>query len=320
MLVHLRLNLPADLTDRVRDCLEDSGCTLNLAVHDGVSLRPQGDVLECDVAREAVNDLLEALADLGVGERGGIVVSDVESAPFTAARELEQRLPGDPADAIIWDAVLDEAEGGAVPTVSSLVFLVLAVTLASVAVITDSSILVVGAMVVGPEFAIVAALCVGLVFGRWSWVGKGFVLLLASFAFAIGVVAVLALLARVFGLVTPAMVTAPRPQTGFIWHPDVWSFVVALVAGTVGVLALSLQKTSTMVGVFISVTTVPAAGNLALGLAMGVPSEIVGSATQLGLNLGGMVLAGSVFLAFQRAAWVPVVARVETLLHGARSR
>jgi hypothetical protein len=33
-----------------------------------------------------------------------------------------------------------------------------------------------------------------------------------------------------------------------------------------------------------------------------------------------MVLAGSVFLAFQRAAWVPVVARVETLLHGARSR
>jgi uncharacterized hydrophobic protein (TIGR00271 family) len=320
MLVHLRLNLPADLTDRVRDCLEDSGCTLNLAVHDGVSLRPQGDVLECDVAREAVNDLLEALADLGVGERGGIVVSDVESAPFTAARELEQRLPGDPADAIIWDAVLDEAEGGAVPTVSSLVFLVLAVTLASVAVITDSSILVVGAMVVGPEFAIVAALCVGLVFGRWSWVGKGFVLLLASFALAIGVVAVLALLARVFGLVTPAMVTAPRPQTGFIWHPDVWSFVVALVAGTVGVLALSLQKTSTMVGVFISVTTVPAAGNLALGLAMGVPSEIVGSATQLGLNLGGMVLAGSVFLAFQRAAWVPVVARVETLLHGARSR
>ncbi len=319
MLVHLRLNVPSSLTDEVRDCLADSGCTLNLAVHEGVSLSPVGDVLECDVAREGVNGLLQSLADLGVGEKGGIAVTDVESAPFAAARELEQRLPGDPADAIIWDAVLDEAEQGAVPTLSYLVFLVLAVTLAAIAVVTDSPILVVGAMVVGPEFAVIAALCVGLVFGRWSWASKGFVLLVASFAFAIGVVCVLALIARGLGLVTPAMVTAPRPQTDFIWHPDVWSFVVALVAGTVGVLALSLHKTSTMVGVFISVTTVPAAGNLALGLAMGVPSEILGSTAQLGLNLGSMVLAGSLFLAFQRVAWEPAVARVEALLHGARS-
>ena len=319
MLVHVRLNTPADLTDQVRECLDDSGCTVNLAVHEGVSLSPEGDVVECDVAREGINDVLRSLADLGVGERGGIALSDVESAPFAAARELEQQLPGDPADAIIWDAVLDDAEEGSVPTVSYLCFLVLAVTLASVAVITDSSILVVGAMVVGPEFAVVAALCVGLVFERWSWVSRGFVLLVASFLFAVGVVAVLALVARAFGLVTPAMVTAPRPQTGFIWQPDVWSFVVAMVAGTVGVLALSLQKTSTMVGVFISVTTVPAAGNLALGLAMWETGEIVGSATQLGLNLAGMVLAGSLFLAFQRVAWAPVVARVEKLLHGART-
>ena len=65
------------------------------------------------------------------------------------------------------------------------------------------------------------------------------------------------------------MVTRPRPNTGFIWHPDMWSFMVALVAGAAGVLALAIEKTSTMVGVFISVTTVPAAGNLALGLAVG---------------------------------------------------
>lgn len=319
MLVHLRLNVPSDLTDEVRDCLADSGCALNLSVHEGASLSPQGDVLECDAAREGVNGLLRALADLGVGEKGGIAVTDIESAPFAAARELEQRLPGDPADAIIWDQVLDDAEEGSVPTVSYLVFLMMAVTLAAIAVITDSPILVVGAMVVGPEFAVVAALCVGVVFARWSWVGKGFVLLLASFAFAIACVALVALVGRAFGIVTPEMITRPRPQTGFIWHPDLWSFVVALVAGTAGVLALTLHKTSTMVGVFISVTTVPAAGNLALGLAMWERSEILGSLAQLGINFGGMVLAGSVFLAFQRVAWEPVVARVESLLHGARS-
>ena len=46
------------------------------------------------------------------------------------------------------------------------------------------------------------------------------------------------------------------------------------LAGAAGVLALAIQKTATMVGVFISVTTVPAAGNLALGLALGEPGEI----------------------------------------------
>ena len=117
-------------------------------------------------------------------------------------------------------------------------------------------------------------------------------MLLGSFAAAVLVVALLTLALRALGLVGVSDITAARPQTDFIFRPDIWSFVVALVAGTVGALALSLGKTSAMVGVFISVTTVPAAGNLALGLALWVPTEITGSLSQLGLNLAGMYLAG----------------------------
>ena len=52
-----------------------------------------------------------------------------------------------------------------------MIFLVLAVILAAIAVITDSAVLVVGAMVVGPEFAAVAAASAGIVLlrGAWSW-------------------------------------------------------------------------------------------------------------------------------------------------------
>ena len=112
------------------------------------------------------------------------------------------------------------------------------------------------------------------------------------------------------------MVTRPRPSTDFIWHPDMWSFVVALVAGAAGVLAMAIQKTATMVGVFISVTTVPAAGNLALAVAMWVPQEMGGAATQLAVNLTGMLVAGSLTLLVQRTVWrrVPNTApRVGTL-------
>ena len=60
---------------------------------------------------------------------------------------------------------------------------------------------------------------------------------------------------------------------------------------------------------FISVTTVPAAGNVALGLAFGASAEIWGSAAQLLLNLSGMALAGWATLAFQQAAWSRMSAR-----------
>jgi len=68
-----------------------------------------------------------------------------------------------------------------------------------------------------------------------------------------------------------------------------------------------------MVGVFISVTTVPAAGNMALGIATGETSEIAGSASQLGVNLLGMVLAGTIVLALQRLLWHRVMAHTERL-------
>ncbi|MGH3361858.1 MAG: DUF389 domain-containing protein [Nocardioides sp.] len=303
MLVHLRLTVPHDLAAQVRAALVDRECATNLVVHEGASVDPEGDLIECDVAREKASEVLDELSDLGLDERGGIVVISPSSTPFTRARELEADAPGDPDDAVIWDAVQDVAEAASRPTLSFHIFLVLAIILAAIAVITDSAVLVVGAMVVGPEFGAIAAVCAGLVFLRGDLVLAGLKLLLFAFVFAIAVVTALALVAHATGLITDEMVSRPRPQTGFIWHPDRWSFLVALVAGTAGVLALSTEKTATMVGVLISVTTVPAAGNLALGLATWETGEILGSLAQLGANVGGMILAGTVFLAVQRRTW-----------------
>ena len=313
MLVHFRLTVPADLTPRVRDHLVSRSWTTNVVVLVGVAVDPVGDVLECDVAREKAGVLLTSLEELGVAERGGIAISTPTGTPFAAARRLEAAAPGHPDDAVIWEAVQAEAEDGAQPTVSYLVFLVLAVLLAAIAVITDSAILVVGAMVVGPEFSAIAAASVGIVLGRWGLVGRSLRLLVLSFAFAVAAVAVLALAARAVGVIEPVMVTRPRPSTDFIWHPDMWSFVVALVAGAAGVLAMAIQKTATMVGVFISVTTVPAAGNLALGLALGERSEIWGSLTQLGANIAGMLLAGTLVLAAMRRWWPALTVGAERL-------
>ena len=303
MLVHLRVTAPGPLTDKSLALLLGHDYITNVTLQRGASLDPVGDVVEADVAREEFNEVLEKLHRMGVGREGGILVQTPAATPFDEAARIEERAPGDPDDAVIWDSVLDQAAAGARPTVSYLLFLVMAVTLAAIAVILDSAILVVGAMVVGPEFSAVGAVAVGVAFGRWALVTRGLRLLVGGFIFAVLTVTVFALLARLTGLITLDMVTARRPETGFIWHPDQWSFIVAFIAGAAGALALSIEKASTMVGVFISVTTIPAAGNLALGLAFWTRHEIIGSAAQLTLNLTSMIVAGFLVLSYQRLFW-----------------
>ena len=199
--------------------------------------------------------------------------------------------------------VTDQAAADARPSWSYYAFLTLATMIAGVAVVLDSSVLVVGAMVVGPEFGAVAAVATGLALRRWRLVTGGLRLLVVGFALAIAITAAFALAARAAGWIDAGSLTAERPLTGFIWRPDRWSFVVALLAGTAGTLSLTAGRSNALVGVFISVTTVPAAGNLALALALWVPSEMGGAATQLAVNLCGMLLAGVATLLVQRTVW-----------------
>jgi len=308
VVVHFRLTSPVALTDPLVDVLRDRDWITNITRQDGAVIQPPGDLVECDVAREKAGELLRHLERLGVCADGGVVITTPTGAPFQRARELEAAAPGHPDDAVIWEAVEAQAEAGAVPTVSYVLFMVIAVALAAIAVLTDSAVLVVGAMVVGPEFTAVAAASAGIALRRPSLLGRGLQLLVYSFAFAVAVIAVLAFLAHLAGLIATADVTRARPSTGFIWHPDAWSFIVALLAGAAGALALAVSKTATMVGVFISVTTVPAAGNLALGLAFLNSREIQGSLGQLALNITGMVISGGIVLVLVRWTWPSITA------------
>ncbi len=306
MLVHLRLTVPPQLVDPVLALLVDNPVVTNLIRLPGACVEPPADLIEVDVAREAASSLLDDLAATGLDDAGGISLVPLTATPFRRAHEVEEAAAGDPDDAVVWDVIKAQAASGVRPTVTFHLFLVIAVMLAAIAVLTDSAILVVGAMVVGPEFATVAAICTGIVLGKKHLVANGIRLLVRSFAFAILVTAAVAWVGGLLGWIDAAMLLRPRPQTAFIWHPDGWSFAVAVLAGAAGVIALSAEKAQTMVGVFISVTTVPAAGNLALGLALGVPSEIGGSLSQLGLNIAGMLLAGTLTLLVQRFAWTRV--------------
>ena len=65
-------------------------------------------------------------------------------------------------------------------------------------------------------------------------------------------------------------------------------------------LSVDHQRSAALIGVFISVTTVPAAGFVAVALVLGEFEKAAGSALQLALNLVGIVAAAVAVLIFYR--------------------
>jgi uncharacterized hydrophobic protein (TIGR00271 family) len=303
VLVHLRIATPADRTDTVRELVAACRGTAHLAVLPGASVLPPGDLVLAEVARESADQLITDLRDLGIDRDGAISIDGVDAAVSARAERAEKAAPGDGSDAVVWEQVVRTVDAESSLSVSYLAFLTIATMLAAIAVVTDSAVLVVGAMVLGPEFTPLAGIALGAVHRRAGLARTGAVSVVVGFLVAIALVTVAALLARAGGWVDVGVLTRDRPQTGFITSPDKWSFVVAVLAGIAGTLSLTAAKSSALVGVFISVTTVPAAGAMALGVAFGSGAAVARAGTQLGVNLGGIVLAAAVTLVLQRALW-----------------
>ncbi|MBF6350224.1 DUF389 domain-containing protein [Nocardia flavorosea] len=319
-MLHLRVMSPADLTEDVLGVLESDDAVSGLAVLRGSAVRPAGDVILADLAREAANDIVERLRATGLHHHGSIELEPVQTWMSLSGYLAEIRTPGYSADSVVWADVTQRSYEETELNWTYLSFMTLATILAGIAIVTDSQILVIGAMVLGPEFGAIAALGVALVRRRPALLGRAVGTLVAGFVAAIFLAFVAALGARLLGWISLDVVTGERPETAFIYTPDKWSFVVALIAAAAGVLALTSAKSGAMVGVFISVTTVPAAGNIALGLAFGAWSSVWGSTLQLVVNLAGMALAGWATLALQDVVWSRVSLRRTRTEERARRR
>ena len=319
MLLQLRVTVPADRTDQVRALFEGDPGTAHLAVLPGASVSPAGDLVLADVARESADGLVAALRELRVHEDGGIAITSVDTAVSSAARAAEDRAPGDGSDAVVWEQVIRSTDADSALSVSYLAFMTIATMLAGIAIINDSAILTVGAMVLGPEFAPLAALAVAVVHGRPAGARRAGATLVLGFVLAIAITAAATLVGRLLGWFGPELLSADRAQTGFITSPDRWSLVVAVLAGVAGVLSLTSSKSGALVGVFISVTTVPAAADMAISLALGGRAEFTSAAVQLGINLAGILVAAIATLGLQGLIWQRVPGAVPRMDRVVRS-
>jgi uncharacterized hydrophobic protein (TIGR00271 family) len=302
--VHLRIVAAPELAEPALELLHNSASVCNVVHLAGVARRPDGDVILCDVAREDASVIIDDLRELEIPKTGSISMDYIDTQISDAAERAEEEAPGLPGDAVVWEDVESRTSESTELSVSFVAFMVLATLIAAVGILLDQPILIIGAMVVGPEFGPLAGLAVAIVELRGGLVRRSITALAVGFPVAIGITFVATLIIKETGLAPDDFAAENLELTGFISQPDFFSFFVAYIAGTAGVLSLTSAKSGALIGVLISVTTIPAAANIGVATAYGDGDEAAGAAAQLGLNLFALVLAGVVTLFIQRRLYV----------------
>ena len=299
-MVHLRIVAPHEAAARAAELLEASPSVSSVVVLEGAARRPEGDLILCDVAREDASVIIDDLRELDIPATGSISLDAIDTQISEAAKLAEKHAPGLASDAVIWEDVENRSQEMTELSATFVAFMVLSMLIAAVGILLDQPILIVGAMVVGPEFGPLAGLCVALVELRRPLVRRSLTALLTGFPIGIAVTVVATLLFDAVNVIPEDFDPTDHPLTGFISNPDFFSVFVAFVAGIAGVLSLTSAKSGALIGVLISVTTIPAAANIGVASALGEWGEAGGAAAQLGLNLVSIVLAGVSTLYLQR--------------------
>src|SRR3954468_4357210 len=302
-MLHLRLITPAEKTDDVVRLIDKTVGATHLVVMPGPARSPAGDVVMCDVAREAGDELIGELRKLDLDKTGSIAVENIDLLLSERADKAEDDAPGEGVDAVLWEQLTDATHEESTLSITYLAFITLATMIAACGVVLDNAILIVGAMAVGPEFGPLAAFNTAIVQRHPRLALRSLIALLVGFAAAMAVTVGFTWLMDALNLFHKSDLEGDRPNTAFVYAPDAFSFVVAVLAGVAGTLSLTSAKSGALVGVAISVTTVPAAANAAVAFSYRDYSQTWGSSWQLLANLGGIVAAGTLTLLAQKAFW-----------------
>ncbi|MCD9623231.1 DUF389 domain-containing protein [Rhabdothermincola salaria] len=289
----LRITCPTGHTDAIVAVLSADAAASEIAVIPRASRMTDGDVVLAEVPRSSVDRILALLPHRGPID--GLHVA-VEGSEVLYPRGAEDD-PDD--DAVVWAAVTQEVHDAGRLSWINVALMVIAAAIAAVGIIEDQLLLIVGAMALSPDYFPVADTCLSVVHRNWDRVRRGLIALVVSFTAAAAGAWALTEILRLTG-VARADAVPSQQLTLFISEPDTLSVVVAVLAGIAGALAITLPDARGLVGVFVSITTIPAAANIGVALAGRDHSELFGASVQLGVNVASLLVAGVVTLELRR--------------------
>jgi uncharacterized hydrophobic protein (TIGR00271 family) len=253
-------------------------------------------VFVADVEPAVADRLIDEITGLGVG------VEDYVLSKVDVIAPLHRHQHGDfGSDGFAWIEVIGQARANSRPLARYLALINVAAVIAALGVITNSSILIVGAMAVSPDLLPICATAVGIVGRRYGLARRAFTTLVLGLGLVVVTAMVLSALLKWTGLL-PDGFAVEQSSLSNLAHTDYSTVLIALAAGVAAMLSFE-TRASAAVGVAISVTTIPASAYLGVALGGGGIEHALGAAVVLAINVSLLILSATLTLAVQR--WLP---------------
>ncbi len=253
-------------------------------------------VFVADVEPAAADELVDAIAELGIGADDYVLTRVEVVAPLRHHTTGERGIDG-----FAWVEVMGQARANSRPLARYLALINVAAVIGALGVITSSSILIVGAMAVSPDLLPICATCVGIVGGRRRLAVRSFLTLTIGLTAVVVTAAVLAAALKGLGFL-PDGFKVEDSALSTLAHTDYSTVLIALAAGVAAMLSFE-TRASAAVGVAISVTTIPASAYFGVALGAGGIDQASGALVVLAINVVLLILSGSLTLMVQR--WLP---------------
>src|SRR6266700_2534653 len=302
-MLHVHVVSPPGVTESLIEVLAADAGVRNVVVLPGAARLPGGDAVQFDVMTGSVSPVLKHLRGLHLDAGDFISIENVDAIISDRVNSAERRTAGHRELAPVWEMVRAKIRADAIYPPSFFILLAIAGLIGAVGILTNSQILIVGAMVVGPEYNAIIGVALGISKRDRAEMRDGLLALCWGFLAAIAVTLLFGLAVRASGKTPVPFLHGVRPVADLINTPNVFSVIVAVLAGVVGVVSLTESRANALIGVFISVTTIPAAASVGLSIAYSSWGEAGGSMVQLLLNVILLIVVGAAGLSSQRAIW-----------------
>lgn len=288
----VQLTIPADHRSDAEEVLDERGL-------DHVFFRAEADerdlVLQFPVSPDGVDDVLDALEDVGIDSGSYTVLFSAEMATTAADdRPSEQVESGD--DRIGHDEIRGRALGLNPGRATYYAMTILSAVVAAAGLLLDSPAIVVGSMVIAPQVGSALAASVGIALGDRSLVRRGFVEQVVGLTVAIVAATVLGVALKQLAFVSPLLQVTSVEQIGQRISPGFLSMAVGLCAGAAGAFGLATALPVSLVGVMIAAALLPAAAAVGIGIAWSDPAVALGALVLLVVNLTAVNLTGFLVL------------------------
>ncbi|WP_207587975.1 TIGR00341 family protein [Halomontanus rarus] len=272
--------VPRGKYDLVLETLDRDG--IEYAVTEAIGQREFEAIVSIPVPPSDVESLLETLYGAGLDE-------DAYTAVLAAETVVSRRTGPQHRQAATTRISREELQARAAdlaPALSTyLALLVLSTVIATAGLLLDSAATIIGAMVVAPLMGPALSASVGVVVDDEQLASRGVLLQAGGLLVVIATAAIVGFTLRGTILLPPGFDVAAVPEVRERITPDVLALALALGSGAAGIISLTRNVGSVLVGVAIAVALVPPAATVGLGIAWGHPSMILTAGTLVLVNL-----------------------------------